>query len=78
MADLSRITLDPRVMGGKACIRGLRITAGVIVGLVAAGCSREEILRAYPDLEPADIQASLEYAAWRLQNETELTLRLAS
>jgi len=67
-----RITLDPAVMGGKACIRGMRITAGTILGLLAAGRSREEILRAYPYLENEDIDDSLAYAAWRLQEETAL------
>jgi hypothetical protein len=52
MNQLTRITLDPAVMGGKACIRGLRVTVGTIVGLLAAGRLREEILKAYPYLEP--------------------------
>jgi uncharacterized protein (DUF433 family) len=52
-------------MGGKPCIRGLRVTVGTIVGLVAAGRSREEILKLYPYLEEADIAAALSYAAWR-------------
>jgi uncharacterized protein (DUF433 family) len=69
-----RITLDPSVMGGKACIRGLRITAGTIVGLLAAGRSREEILRAYPYLENEDIDESLAYAAWRLQEHESALL----
>ncbi|MCP4699795.1 MAG: DUF433 domain-containing protein [Gammaproteobacteria bacterium] len=72
---LDRITLNPAIMGGKPCIRGLRITAGVIVGLVAARCSFEEILDAYPDLEHKDILAALQYAAWRLQNEQEVLLK---
>jgi uncharacterized protein (DUF433 family) len=71
-----RITLDPAVMGGKACIRGMRMTAGTILGLLAAGRSREEILRAYPYLESEDIDESLAYAAWRLQ-EHETTLLTA-
>lgn len=60
-----RITLDPRVMGGKACIRGLRVTVGAVVDLVAAGHSVQSILDAYPYLEAADIPAALRYAAWR-------------
>jgi uncharacterized protein (DUF433 family) len=55
MKQLTRITLDPAVMGGKACIRGMRVTVGTIVGLLATGRSREEILKAYPYLEPEDI-----------------------
>jgi len=54
-------------MGGKPCIRGLRVTVGTIVGLVAAGRSAAEILKAYPYLEEADIQEALEYAAWRAE-----------
>jgi uncharacterized protein (DUF433 family) len=70
---LERITHDPLVMGGKPCIRGLRVTVGTIVGLVASGYSHEEILRMYPYLEAEDIPAALHYAAWRLE-ETELPL----
>lgn len=57
-----RITLDPEVMGGKPCIRGLRVTVGNIVGLLAAGHSEDEILAAYPYLEREDIRAALTYA----------------
>ena len=67
MNSLDRITHDPNVMGGKPCLRGLRITVGTIVGLLAAGHSQEEVLREYPDLEPEDIQAALSYAAWRAE-----------
>ena len=65
MNTLSRITADPEVMGGRPCIRGMRVTVGTIVGLVAAGHSREEILRLYPYLESEDISEALAYAAWR-------------
>jgi uncharacterized protein (DUF433 family) len=58
-----RITHNPIVMGGKPCIRGLRVTVGTIVGLLASGESRERILRAYPYLEPADLDEALAYAA---------------
>ncbi|NPA48496.1 MAG: DUF433 domain-containing protein [Thermodesulfobacteria bacterium] len=71
MKKLDRITFDPRVMGGKPCIRGLRVTVGTIVGLVAAGLSKEEILALYPYLEPEDIDQALAYAAWRAE-EIEL------
>ena len=70
MTELTRITLDPEVMGGKPCIRGMRITVGTVVGLVASGRSTQEILAAYPYLEEADIRESLAYAAWRVE-ETE-------
>jgi uncharacterized protein (DUF433 family) len=73
MTNLTRITLDPAVMGGRACIRGLRVTVGTIVGLLAAGRTREEILKAYPYLEPEDLDEALAYAAWRLE-EQELPL----
>jgi len=76
MKELTRITLDPAVMGGKPCIRGMRVTVGTIIGLLAAGRSREEILKAYPYLEPEDIDQSLGYAAWRVE-EREVTLPVA-
>ena len=65
MTCSDRITFDPAVMGGKPCIRGMRVTVGMVVGLVAAGRSEGEILAAYHYLEPADIRAALAYAAWR-------------
>jgi uncharacterized protein (DUF433 family) len=71
---LDRITRDPLVMGGRPCIRGMRVTVGTIVGLLAAGRSHEEILNAYPYLEADDIRAALSYAAWRAE-EVELPLR---
>lgn len=76
MTALTRITLDPEVMGGKACIRGLRVTVGMIMGLLAAGRSREEILQAYPYLESEDIDQALAYAAWRVE-EREVLLAAA-
>ena len=65
MKKLERITLDPNVMGGKPCIRGMRITVGTIVGLFAAGHSADDVLQAYPSLEVEDIREALAYAAWR-------------
>ena len=62
-----RITFDSRIMGGRACIRGMRIPVSVIVSQVAYGATFEEILEDYPDLERADIQQALEYAAWLTQ-----------
>lgn len=67
MRELTRITLDPEVMGGKPCIRGMRVTVGTLVGLVASGYSTEDILRLYPYLEEDDIREALAYAAWRVE-----------
>ncbi len=64
-----RITFDPKIMGGRACIRGMRIPVSVIVGQVAHGASVEKVLEDYPDLEREDVQAALEYAAWLAQEE---------
>lgn len=65
------ITHNPAVMSGKPCIRGLRVTVGTILRLLASGKSRERILEAYPYLEPEDIDAALAYAAWRLEEREE-------
>jgi uncharacterized protein (DUF433 family) len=70
---MDRITTQPDVMGGKPTIRGLRVTVGTILGLLAAGHSIEKILEGYPYLEEADIRAALQYAAWRVE-EIELPL----
>ena len=67
MEGLDRITFDPAVMGGKPCIRGMRVTVGMVVGLLAAGRTTGEILAAYPYLEADDIAQALRYAAWRTQ-----------
>ncbi|MCY3655495.1 MAG: DUF433 domain-containing protein [Dehalococcoidia bacterium] len=75
MRTLDRITIDPAVMGGKACVRGMRVTVGTIVGLLAAGRSAAEILDAYPYLEREDIDQALAYAAWRLE-EHEVPLSI--
>ena len=69
LKELDRITFEPGKMGGRACIRGLRITVSVIVALVADGVSRKEILRDYPDLESEDIRQALSYAAWLVREE---------
>jgi uncharacterized protein (DUF433 family) len=73
MPHLTRITRNVRVMGGRPCVRGMRLTVGTVVGLVAAGRTHEEILREYPYLESEDIAEALAYAAWRAQ-EVEVTL----
>lgn len=75
MTGLTRITTDPTVMGGKPCLRGLRVTVGTIVGLVATGHRDDEILRLYPYLEPEDIREALSYAAWRAE-EIDVPLAL--
>jgi uncharacterized protein (DUF433 family) len=62
-----QIAFDPTVMGGKACIRGARVTVGTVVGLIATGRSENEILAAYPYLKSDDVRAALAYAAWRLE-----------
>ncbi len=67
MHNLDRITLDSQVMGGKPCIRGMRITVGTIVGLIAAGHLIEEVLTEYPYLEREDVMQALTYAAWRAE-----------
>ena len=74
MRGPDRITLDPEVMGGKPCIRGLRLTVGTILGLLAAGRTEDEILDAYPYLEKEDIQAALTHATWRVE-EREVAVR---
>jgi uncharacterized protein (DUF433 family) len=73
MSAFDRITFDPKTMGGRACIRGMRIPVSVIIGQIAHGATVEEILADYPDLEPEDIKQALEYAAWLTQEEVSTT-----
>ena len=73
MEELNRITQRPDVMGGKACIRGMRVTVGMVVAQIGAGHSVEEVLASYPYLEREDIMQALRYAAWRA-DEREVTL----
>jgi uncharacterized protein (DUF433 family) len=68
MFGFDRITFDPDILGGKACIRGMRISVALVVNLVAHGMTRDEIMAEYPDLEPADIQQALQYAAWTAED----------
>ena len=65
MEPLKRITIDPQIMGGKPCIRGMRVTVGTLVGLIACGKTIAEILADYPYLERDDVMEALSYAAWR-------------
>ena len=76
MKALDRIALNPEVMGGRPCIRGLRVTVGTIAGLIATNHSRAEILKLYPYLEEEDINQALKYVAWRAE-EFELPLQPA-
>jgi uncharacterized protein (DUF433 family) len=73
MEKLERITFNPEIMGGKPCIRGMRVTVGMIVGFLASGHSKKEILEMYPYLEGKDINEALRYAAWRVE-EIEVPL----
>ena len=74
MGRFERISIEPGKMGGRPCIRGLRVTVGLVLELLAGGTSAAEILRLYPYLEAEDIQAVLAYAAWRVGGEYEVTL----
>ena len=76
MEALDRITWNPAVMGGKPCIRGIRMTVGTIVGLLASGRTTAEVLAAYPFLEEEDVRQALQYAAWRVR-EIEVPLPAA-
>jgi len=72
MEPLTRITIDPQVMGGRPCIRGMRITVGTLVGLIASGKTIEDVLAEYPYLEREDVLEALSYASWRAE-ERELS-----
>lgn len=71
MTTFERITIDAGVMGGKPCIRGLRVTVAMVLGLFADGKSEQEILTAYPYLEAEDLRHCISYAAWRLEERDE-------
>ncbi|MGA2771955.1 MAG: DUF433 domain-containing protein [Bryobacteraceae bacterium] len=73
-----RITFDPAVMGGRACIRGMRMTVSLVVNLSANGMSADEIVREYPDLEPEDIREALAYASALANEEVHLFTRPAA
>ena len=75
MEKFDRITFDPNVMGGRACIRGMRITVALILNLISNGMSTAEIIQEYPYLEEEDIRQSLQYAAW-LADETVQALEV--
>lgn len=69
MKQLDRITMDPEVMGGKPCIRGMRVTVGTVVGVMASGKAIEEVLTAYPYIEREDVLQALTYAACRSEEK---------
>jgi len=73
MTDFGRITFDKEIMGGRACIRGMRIPVSVVVNQIAQGATFEEVLNEYPDLEEADIRESLAYAGWLAQEQLEVS-----
>lgn len=76
MPELDRITQDPAVMRGKACVRGMRVTVGMIVGQIGAGRSIDEVLGDYPCLEREDVMQALRYAAWRAEERDIVLARL--
>lgn len=71
MSRFDRITFDPHLMGGRACIRGMRITVSLVVNLIANGMKNEEIIEAYPDLELADLHQALQYVAWLAEEQIQ-------
>jgi len=77
MDKFDRITFDPNLMGGRACIRGMRITVSLILNLISNGMTSQEIVKEYPYLEEEDIRQSLQYAAW-LADETVQVLEMTS
>lgn len=76
MKAFPRISHNPAIMGGRACIRGMRVTVGMVVNHIAGGYTPEQLLADYPYLEPEDIREALAYAAWRLE-EQEFDLQAA-
>ncbi|MDP9076207.1 MAG: DUF433 domain-containing protein [Bacteroidota bacterium] len=77
MLTIDRITSDPNVMNGKACIRGMRITVSIVLNLTANGMSKAEILEHYPALEPEDIDQCLQYAAYLAEEELYTTQKVS-
>jgi len=68
MFGFDRITFDPDILGGKSCIRGMRISVSLVVNLLANGMTFQEIITEYPDLEPEDLRQALRYAAWTTED----------
>lgn len=73
-----RITADTNILGGKACIRGMRISVALVVNLVANGMNAEEIIAEYPDLEPEDVYQALKYAAWTVEDTIHVPVSLGT
>lgn len=71
MLEFDRITFDPQVMGGRACIRDLRVTVSLLVNLVANGMTTADIVEAYPYVEPEDVRQALRYAAWLTEENVQ-------
>jgi len=69
MLGFDRITFDPQVMAGRACIRGMRLTVALLLNLTANGMTAEEIVEAYPSLEVEDVRQALRYAAWLAEDQ---------
>ena len=78
MPNFDRVTFNPDILGGKACIRGMRIPVSLVVNLVANGMTNSEIIEEYPDLEAADVQAALRYAAWTTEDSIYRPQRVAA
>jgi len=77
MTQFNRITFDPNLMGGRACIRGMRMTVSLILNLVSNGMTAKEIVKEYPNIEEDDVRQSLQYAAW-LADETVQVLEMSA
>lgn len=77
MTQFNRITFDPNIMGGRACIRGMRLTVSLILNLISNGLTAQDIVKEYPYLEEEDVRQSLQYAAW-LADETIQVLEMTS
>ena len=73
MKDFKRITFNPNIMGGRACIRGMRIPVSLIVNLIANGMTTDEVIKEYPDLESGDVKEALQYASWLTKDKTSDT-----
>lgn len=76
MKIFKRITFDPEIMGGQACIRGMRIPVSLVLNLIANGMTPSEIIKEYPDVEPEDIKDCLHYAAWLAKEELHSTAEI--
>ena len=78
MFGFDRITCEPQILGGKPCLRGMRLSVSLVVNLVANGMTVEEIIDDYPDLEPEDIRQALRYAAWASEDTVSAPLGIAA